>query len=891
MTRQVRAQTQRTGNRPIRRARGSAWTALALLLAWLPTARADWLTYRGNPQRTGNIDGQPGPQAPKILWAYRSQEHFVASPVPGAKALYVPGLGAFNTGVFHSLAMEAGAPRRVLWSKLAPYVKRPTVCAPAVADGLIVFGDGMHQTDDAWLYCLQADSGRPVWQLPVPGRLVHVEASPTIDKARVYAGGGDAGIFCVALDRVTLDGKEHDLATVKALVEKRWAELIAKYEEDKKKDPDFAIPPSEDALPKPAPKLLWHRGQGKWHVDAPLAVTGDLVLAASAYLDLEKVGDRSLLCLKASDGSLVWRAPLKVNPWAGPTVAGNLVLVGCSNIRFDMKRIKQARGEVVAVDLARGQVKWRRAVPGGILSPIAVKDGLAVFTATDGKVRAWKAATGGEKWAYDGPNPFFAGPAVAGGMVYAADLKGLVHAIRLADGKRQWTLDIPADPAIQSPGMVYGSPAIHGGRIYVATCNLEGEAAGQPSAVVCIADKSVAAQVRPALGIAVDKEKRTVTIPCRIAPRKLPTLKDIYPIEVIATHPSPQGQKAHETVVTFEARPSEVHKALEALGLKPGKPARGEEGTASGPEVQILLELPGADEKPRLIPVEKTLADRDTGKPMPALKWLFTGSVLRKPDPAKEHRVYGADLTGTLIAVFPVTDETVFQSNLTMKEEMLLNLETNRNVLPAVGTAAKLIIAAPAPGRQEARPAARPEALGAAAGPVLAFAPLPPFVTAPQPSRLTKLISAPSGLPLPVASVRQQPYLLASERHCPVRQRPAADLPPLASRSPSRLPRHLLVGPLARAPAPDPGRLPVIGTPQDPSRFSLASDPTSERSRQAALAIIPRFRQSPAPFLCLVIPDPFALITILRLRHPPPDDDPPAYLPDLPPKPRLPTKP
>src|SRR5579885_1505481 len=78
-------------------------------------------------------------------------------------------------------------------------------------------------------------------------------------------------------------------------------------------------------------------------------------------------------------------------------------------------------------------------------------------------------------------------------------------------------------------------------------------------------------------GVTVDKDKRTITIDARVAPRKLEYLKgEIYPIEVIACWPHPKGKKAHETIVTIEAKPSDVHKALESLGLKPGKPVMGE---------------------------------------------------------------------------------------------------------------------------------------------------------------------------------------------------------------------------------------------------------------------------------------------------------------------------
>ena len=62
------------------------------------------------------------------------------------------------------------------------------------------------------------------------------------------------------------------------------------------------------------------------------------------------------------------------------------------------------------------------------------------------------------------------------------------------------------------------------------------------------------------------------------------------------------------------------------------------------------------------------------------------------PDPAKDETIYGADLTGTLIAIFPVTDETVLQTNLTMKEEKFLKLETDKKLLPKEGTPVKLVL-------------------------------------------------------------------------------------------------------------------------------------------------------------------------------------------------------
>lgn len=451
-------------------------------------ARADWPTYRGNAQRTGSTDGLPGPTSPKVLWVYKSKDHFVASPVAEGDLLYVSALGAFNTSNLQALATAPSEAQRQKWKKVPPYLKLPTVSSPAIAGGLMVFGDGMHQTDGAVLHCLFADSGLPLWELNLPGELVHLEGAPTIAGGKVLVGGGNAGVVCVDLNKITLEGKEVDAAGAKAVLTKRWQELLAKYEVEKKTD-EFAVPPTEDALPKSKPVILWQQGKDTWHVDASVAVVGDKVLATSAFLDAEKAGDRALICLSAADGSVAWKLRLRYNPWSGPSIHEGMAIVGCSNIRFDTKEIPKGKGEVVGVSLEGRLIAWRREVPGGVVSPVAIKDKLAVFTCTDGKVRGWDAATGDEKWTFDAAAPFFAGPAVAGSVVYAADLKGVVHALNLSDGKKLWSLNLATDAAVMTPGMVYGSPVVHGGRLFVATCNIESETGGVPTAVVCIGEK------------------------------------------------------------------------------------------------------------------------------------------------------------------------------------------------------------------------------------------------------------------------------------------------------------------------------------------------------------------------------------------------------------------
>ncbi len=204
-------------------------------------------------------------------------------------------------------------------------------------------------------------------------------------------------------------------------------------------------------------------------------------------------------------------------------------------------------------------------------------------------------------------------------------------------------------------------------------------------------------------GVTVDMTKKSVSIDAKVAPRKLEHLKgEQYPIELIACWGHPKGKKAHETVLTIEVDPSEVHKALEKVGLKPGKPAKGsppKEGDpypkAEGTEVNVFVEVPDGAGGTKRLTLDKILMDPKTKKAPPKMTFVFTGSSLTAPDPNKpDDKKYGADLTGSLICLFPVTDEVVLQTGWTMKEEKFLKLDVRPDVLPKEGTPVKLVIEA-----------------------------------------------------------------------------------------------------------------------------------------------------------------------------------------------------
>ncbi len=467
---------------------------LLISLCWLcglasaASAVEPWGTYRGNPQRTGNTDNEAGPEKPVLLWAIKSQDQFVAAPVPVQNGVYLAGFGAFNRPVISVFPFAGGTPPQPVWSKSAPYLKLPSVSSPAVAGEYLLFGDGMHQDSGGVLHCIHAKTSRPLWQLVVPGDLIHLEGGPVVAGGKVFIGGGAAGVLCVELNTAMLDGKEHDLPTIAKMQEAKWKTLTAEYEAAKAKKDDFAIPPDDSQLLAFAPKRVWQKGQTKWHVDAPINLAGDTLLVPTSFLDKEKVGERALYALSSATGETIWKRELTYNPWGGATVAGDVAIVPGSSVGYYYSELRGAKGDVTALNLKTGDVKWRKEIAtGGVLACTAVSNDLVVTTATDGKVRAFKLADGERAWLYDCKAPLFAPPAVAGGVVYVADLAGTVHAIDLKLGTPKWTFALGKEAG--AAGMVYGGVTVHGGRLVVATCNLEGPLKGKETVVACIGAK------------------------------------------------------------------------------------------------------------------------------------------------------------------------------------------------------------------------------------------------------------------------------------------------------------------------------------------------------------------------------------------------------------------
>ena len=112
------------------------------------------------------------------------------------------------------------------------------------------------QCSIAWTSWTASLSGTPRAGQPSASRgVAHRPRRPR------FCCAGDGGVLCVSTHQVVLDGQKLDLATVRKRLRAKWRELVARFEKEKKEDPDFAAPPDEDKLPKPEPVKIWQQAR------------------------------------------------------------------------------------------------------------------------------------------------------------------------------------------------------------------------------------------------------------------------------------------------------------------------------------------------------------------------------------------------------------------------------------------------------------------------------------------------------------------------------------------------------------------------------------------------------------------------------------------------------
>lgn len=151
-----------------------------------------------------------------------------------------------------------------------------------------------------------------------------------------------------------------------------------------------------------------------------------------------------------------------------------------------------------------------------------------------------------------------------------------------------------------------------------------------------------------------------------------------------------KGTNDYEAMVRSEVKPSNLHLALLAIGLKPGQPLQYSEATKrwippQGPPLQIMMEYQ-KDGKTVSVPAWTWMRDVKTKKTAPPFTWVFTGSRIM------ENGNYAADSTGYLVSIVNFDLTVIDVPQLASSSNDLLEWERNPDTTPKAGAKVTMVI-------------------------------------------------------------------------------------------------------------------------------------------------------------------------------------------------------
>jgi eukaryotic-like serine/threonine-protein kinase len=201
---------------------------------------------------------------------------------------------------------------------------------------------------------------------------------------------------------------------------------------------------SASTLPA-TPKLLWSYNVGG-PIASSAAIAGGVVYVGG--------GDGDLVALDLASGKLRWKyATGNLIGESSPAVSGDAVYIG------------DLGGVLHAVNLRDGKPLWTFKTAGEIKASPVVVDGVVLIGSYDTRLYAVDARTGKPRWDVATKGMVHATASVRDGMTFVTGCDALFRAIRIADGREVFQIATGAYTA--------ASPLLDGDRAYVGTFNAE----------------------------------------------------------------------------------------------------------------------------------------------------------------------------------------------------------------------------------------------------------------------------------------------------------------------------------------------------------------------------------------------------------------------------------
>lgn len=180
--------------------------------------------------------------------------------------------------------------------------------------------------------------------------------------------------------------------------------------------------------------------------------------------DVVAAGGSRVVRIAVSNGSTVWRQEVEAKLTAGAAAGEGLVLVGGT------------KGELLALDLAGGQVRWKAALTSEVTGPLLAAGDTVIARTGDGRLHGLSAADGSRKWLYSRNLPALTlrgsgGLVTLDDVLYAGFPGGKLVALNPANGAQLWeaTVALPRGATeLERVADVMGNPVVDARQVCAA---------------------------------------------------------------------------------------------------------------------------------------------------------------------------------------------------------------------------------------------------------------------------------------------------------------------------------------------------------------------------------------------------------------------------------------
>jgi outer membrane protein assembly factor BamB len=369
-----------------------------------PTAsRTDWTAIALKQIRDKENAGKTTGVIP--LWEYPADDGMVlSSPAYAPATNRVFGTAAVQDvasyfGILYCLDATTG---KEVWKidkadgeDLKAFFSSPALTADQKS---LIIGQGLHADADCCLLCFNTDTGQLRWKVKTP---LHIESSPAIRGDLAVVGAG------------AIEGADHKPTTHPGYA---FAVQISTGKELWRHD--VADPESSPAIAEDGTVYI---GSG---------FNGNAIVAMRSESDDE---------LKAKNlQRQLWKTPAPY-PITGPvTLIDDLVIVGGGNGDVVYEDPNPA-GVVMALSRKDGSIKWQAKTDAAVLGNIVARNGKLYCPVRSGEVIALNLADGQVTWkqSISGKSPILGGVALSadGNTLFAVSKDGYLALLNTADGK------------------------------------------------------------------------------------------------------------------------------------------------------------------------------------------------------------------------------------------------------------------------------------------------------------------------------------------------------------------------------------------------------------------------------------------------------------------------